>query len=356
MKQNPQNTIQAIVFEGVGKITTSEFQLGPCGNNDIVVRTLYTMVSTGTELRVLGGHYGASENFPLIPGYAVIGEVTAVGADVKGYCVGDLISGRNPRAVPGIKSQWGGQASQHVYVTTGEDRPVVLPRGAKPLDYVITEVSAISYRGVQAAAAKSGETAVVLGQGVIGAFSAAWLHARGCRVIVADLEANRLERALAWGAAAAVNIADGNAAERILTLCDGGADIVVESSGTTPGAKLACQLVRRKPQAFSGEYRVEPMSFYAGQWSRLVFQAGYLEEISINPFDFFAGEGLTVLTPADHGIEDRQSVVEAIRRGVIRASDFVGRVVPFTDAPKAYPALRDDKNNNFSLVFDWTNA
>jgi 2-desacetyl-2-hydroxyethyl bacteriochlorophyllide A dehydrogenase len=351
-----KNSIQAIVFEGVGKITTAEFELGPCGPTDIVVRTLYTMVSTGTELRVLGGHYGAKENYPLIPGYSVIGEVTAVGEEVKGYRVGDLISGRNPKAVPGINSQWGGQASRHVYVTTGEDRPVVLPAGANPLDYVITEVSSISYRGVQAALPTPGETAVVLGQGVIGAFSAAWLQAAGCRVIVADLEPKRLERSLATGASAAVNIAEGNAAERILALCDGGADIVVESSGTSPGANLACQLVRRKPQAFTGGYRVEPISFYAGQWSRLVFQANYLEDISINPFNFFAGEGLTVLTPADHGVEDRQSVVEELRRGVIRASDFVEKVVPFTEAPTAYPALRDDKNNNFSLVFDWTKA
>ncbi|MFA7345538.1 MAG: zinc-binding dehydrogenase [Terrimicrobiaceae bacterium] len=348
--------IQAIVFKGPGEIAMGQFELGPCGPTDIVVRTLYTMVSTGTELRVLAGHYGAAENFPLIPGYAVIGEVTAVGKDVKGYRVGDLISGRNPHPVPGIKSQWGGQASQHVYVTTGENRPVVLPSGAKPLDYVIAEVSAISYRGVQAAEPKPGETAVVLGQGVIGAFSAAWLHARGCRVIVADLEPGRLERALAWGASAAVNIAEGNATERILSLCDGGADIVVESSGTSAGARLACQLVRRKPQAFTGDYRVEPISFYSGQWSRLVFQANYLEEIPINPFGFFAGEGLTILTPADHGIEDRQSAVEELRRGVIRASDFVQRVVPFADALLAYPALRDDKNNNFSLVFDWTKA
>lgn len=347
--------IQAIVFHAPGEITLRKFELGPCDPTNIVVRTLYTMVSTGTELRVLAGLYGAAKNFPLIPGYAVIGEVIAAGAEVKGYRVGDLVTGRNPRPVPGIKSQWGGQASQHVYVTKGEDRSVVLPHGAKPLDFVIAEVSAISLRGVTAAKPKPGETAVVLGQGVIGAFSAAWLHARGCRVIVADLEAGRLQRALAWGAAAAVNITAGNAAERILTLCDGGADIVVETSGTSAGAKLACQLVRPQPPIVSAEYRVEPMSSY-GNWARLVFQAGYLEEIPINPASFFAGEGLTILTPSDRGIEDRQAVVEALRRGVIRAADFVQRVTPFTDAPQAYLALRDDKNCNFSLVFDWTKA
>lgn len=350
-----KNPIKAVVFESPGQIKVSDLELGPCGDEDIVVRTLYTMVSTGTELRVLAGHYGASENFPLVPGYAVIGEVTTVGAKAKGFRVGDLISGRNPRPLPGIKSQWGGQASRHVYVTTGEDRPVLLPPGAQPLDYVVTEVSSISLRGVTAARPKPGETAVVLGQGVIGAFSAAWLKASGCRVIVADFEQGRLDRALAWGASAAVNMGDADAADRISRWCDGGADIVVETSGTSPGAKLACTLVRRKPQAFTGDYRVEPMSFY-GDWPRLVFQAGYLEDISLNPANFFPGEGVVVLTPADHGVEDRQGAIEALRTGRIRASDFLQRITTYDEAPEAYKALRDDKNANFSLVFDWTKA
>lgn len=348
-----KNPIKAIVFEGPGQIKVTELELGPCGDDEIEVRTIYTMVSTGTELRVLAGHYGASRNFPLVPGYSVTGEVTAVGSQVKGYRVGDLIAGRNPRPLPGIKSQWGGQASRHVYVTKGEDRPVLLPAGAEPMDYVVAEISSISLRGVMAAKPKPGETAVVLGQGVIGAFSAAWLRDQGCRVIVADLEQGRLDRAEGWGVAATVNMREPGAVERIQQWCDGGADIVVETSGTTPGAVLAYQLIRRKPQGYTGEYRVEPMSFY-GEWSRLVFQANYLEDIAINPFSCFPGEGIVILTPMDHGIEDRQKAVEALRTGRIRASDFVQRVTPFTDAPDAYRALRDDKDANFSLIYDWS--
>lgn len=192
---------KAIVFSKPNEITLGDFELGSCAATDIVVRTLYTMVSSGTELRVLAGHYGAAEKFPLVPGYSVIGEVIAVGDKALGFRIGNLVSGRNPRPVKGVNSHWGGQASCHVYPTNGEDRCVLLPDGAKPLDYVIAEISAISLRGVEAAAPKQGETAVVFGQGMIGAFSAAWLHARGCHVIVADLEQGRLDRALAWGAA-----------------------------------------------------------------------------------------------------------------------------------------------------------
>ncbi len=347
---------KAIVFTGVNQVTIKEFDLGPCGPTEVVVRTCYTMVSTGTELRVLGGHYGAKDKFPLIPGYSVVGEVIAVGVEVCGFRVGDLVSGRNPRPVPGINASWGGQASHHIYTTAGEDRVVLLPDGARPLDYVIAEISAISLRGAVAAAPKPGETAVVLGQGLIGAFSAAWLHLLGCKVIVGDLEQTRLDRALAWGAAAAVKIDEADAAGRLRALGNGGADIVVESSGTAAGALLAYTLVRKKPQAYGLDYKVEPIQFYHGDWPRLVIQANYLEPVTINPFNFFDGEGVTILAPKDRGVEDRQRAIEFIRRGQIKAADFVQQVVPFSEAPMAYLAFSKDKNKNFSLVFDWSEA
>jgi len=52
-------------------------------------------------------------------------------------------------------------------------------------------------------------------------------------------------------------------------------------------------------------------------------------------------------------VEDRQRAVEQFRRGTLKAADFVQNVAPARDAAAAYAALRDDKNNNFSLVFDW---
>jgi threonine dehydrogenase-like Zn-dependent dehydrogenase len=250
---------------------------------------------------------------------------------------------------------WGGQASLQVHVTSGEDRPVLLPPDADLLDYVTAEISAISLRGITAVAPRPGETAVVIGQGLIGSFSAAWLNAAGCRVIVADLEDGRLERAQKW-AAATVNVSDADAEARILTLCNGGADIVVESSGSPKGALMAYNLVRRKPQNYSTDYKVEPIQFYGGDWARLLIQANYIDEVSINPFDFFPGEGVTVLTPSDRGVEDRQMAVEQYRRGTLKAADFVQTISAVSDAPTAYAALRDDKNNNFSLVFDWEKA
>lgn len=342
---------KAITYTDANQIAILEYVLPEMGADDIMVGTRYSMVSSGTELRVLGGHYGAAGTYPIIPGYSSVGEIIEVGSDVTGYRIGDRVSCRNPKPLPGVKAMWGGQAGLQLHASTGEDRPVLLPAGADPLDYVTAEVSAISLRGITAAAPRPGETAVVLGQGLIGAFSAAWLNAAGCRVIVADLEDSRLKRAETWSAAR-VNVYETDAEARILALCNGGADIVVESSGSPEGALMAYKLIRRKPQNHGAAPKVDPSQLHGG-WARLVVQANYIDEISINPFGFFPGEGVTLLAPLDRGVEDRQMAVEQYRRGTLKAADFVQTLAAVADAPSAYAALRDDKNHNFSLAFDW---
>ena len=344
-------TANVVLFEGINKVGLGTARLKECGPDQIVTETLYTTVSPGTELRTLAGHYGAADKFPFIPGYSSVGRVTAVGEKAFGWRVGDLVSSRNPAPFEGVNCMWGGQASHQVISTTGEDRPVLLPADADPLDYVMTEVSSISLRGVEAADPKPGETAVVIGQGVIGAFSAAWLSIHGCRVIVVDLEASRLERALRNGAAYTVSPKEPDALNRILTICNGGADIVVEASGSTPGVEMAFKLLRRKPQNYSKEYKVEPIRFYGDDWPRLVFQANYLEPFPWKPDGCMPGEAALFITPRDRGVEERQRVVEHVRSGHLKAAGFIDKIVPWKEAPSAYAALLE--RSIFSAVIDW---
>jgi len=341
-----------VLFEGVNKVGLGSVGLKECGPAEIVTETVYTTISPGTELRTLGGHYGAADKFPFIPGYSSVGRVVAVGKNATGgWRVGDLVSSRNPSPFEGTNCMWGGQASHQVFSTLGEDRPVLLPADANPLDYVMAEVASISLRGVEAAAPKAGETAVVIGQGVIGALSAAWLEIHDCRVIVVDPEVGRLERALRNGAAYAVSPVEPDALSRILTLCNGGADIVVEASGSIPGVEMAFKLLRKKPQNYAKEYKVEPIRFYGGDWPRLVFQANYLEPLSWKPDGCLPGEAALLVTPRDRGVEERQRVVEHIRAGRLKARDFVDRIFPWKDAPAAYAGLLERRI--FSAVIDW---
>lgn len=321
---------KAIIYDGVDQVRFGDVTLPELGSREILAQTLYTFVSPGTELRVLAGHYGAQGNYPVVPGYAAISRVLEVGKDVKGFKVGDVISCRNPVGFADCGSMWGGEAGAHVYATEGEDTPILIPQGLKDeeyLPYAAAEVAAISLRGVEAADPKEGETALVIGQGMIGQFSAMFLKLRGAKVVVADIDQNRLNESVKAGVSESVNLSEADAAERVARLGNGGYDIVVEASGSIPGVELAYKMIRRKPQNYSTEYKVEPIRFYGHDWPRLVMQANYIKEIAINPFSFFNGEGVTILTPADRGVEERQRVVEYVRAGKVDMTPFLGNVV-----------------------------
>jgi len=332
-----------IVFPSAGEVELRQVEVPAPAADEIAVRTLYSMVSTGTELRVWAGHYGAAENFPLVPGYSIVGEVIAVGEDVKQWRVGDLLSSGNPLPKPGLTAQWGAQASHHTYKAVG---PLRLPEGASPLDYITVEIGAIPLRGATMAKPQVGETAVVIGQGLIGALAASWFTMLGARVIVCDVAPNRGKRALERGAAAFVNVREGDAAARVRSLCPNGAEIVVEASGSVAGIELALDLLRPT----GGWSDATPKE----GWPRLVLQANYLDNISLNLFSCFEGEGLTLLAPMDRRLTDRQGVLSHIQSGRFRSGDFVDRVVSWREAKEAYTSLRDNPNEYFSLIFDWT--
>ena len=354
IKKGMKKIIPAVVFTAPNEVTVATVERAACGPKELIIRTHYSIVSPGTELRMLAGHYGTEGKFPYVPGYASIGEIIEVGSEAKGWRIGDLVSARNTCALSDMRALYGAHSAEQVITTVGTDRPALLPVGVDPLDYILTEIGSIALRGVEGAAPKPGETAVVIGQGLVGALSAAWLVRAGCRVAVVDFEPSRLERARKIGVALTVSPGDSDVKERLRVFTNGGADIVVEASGSTPGVELARSLLRRKPQNYSSDYVVEPILFYGGDWPRLVFQANYLEQMPWSPDQTAPGEGVIIITPRDRGMEERQRVIEHIRSGRFKSSDFIDAVVPFGRAPEAYAGLKN--RSLFSAVINWKGA
>jgi len=333
--------IEAIVFPAPGRVEIRKFELPSCGADEIIVRTRYTLVSTGTELRVWAGYYGAAKKFPLVPGYSVVGEIVEVGAGVKGWKKGELITGRNPLPVPGVNSYWGAQASHHRYAVGGYDCPLKLPAGSDPFDYLIVEIGGISWRGVKYANVGKGETALVVGQGLIGALSAQFLIIKGACTVISDVQTSRLARALSLGARHAVNAGEDDSLEKIRSILPDGADIVVEASGQPEGVKTALQCLRK--------VNID----WPGKAPRFVFQANYVKEVPVNLADISSTQKVTLLYPGDRTPEDRMQVIEMVSRGKLKSRDFAGDVVGFREAPAAYAALKEHPDKHFSICFKW---
>lgn len=345
---------KCIVFTAPGKIKLQETELPSCGSQEVIAETVYSFVSPGTELRVLGGKNESKGKFPLIPGYSWVGRIVEIGKEIKGWKEGDLVTGRNPLPVPGINQLWGGQAAYHRCEVTGYGSVLKLPEGADLWDYIIVEVAAISWRGVTAAFPQKGDTAVVIGQGMIGAFCAKWLLYHGARVIVTDLEQTRLERARKWGAIAAINGKDDDAIGKIRAYFDQGADIVVEASSSLAGARLAGSLLRQPYQrTLNCGYNPGVLSSTPCIWPRLVFQANYTQKIETGPAGLADVEGVVVLKPGDRTIDDRLAVIDRIWEKDICVKDILDAPTPVEQAPEKYRELCQNPDRISAVAFSW---
>ncbi len=88
-----------VVFEAVGKVAIETFEVPVPAEDQILIETLYSSVSPGTER----AHLLAEENtmtrtkgFPFQPGYANVGRIAAVGAKVGSYRPGQLVVTEQP--------------------------------------------------------------------------------------------------------------------------------------------------------------------------------------------------------------------------------------------------------------------
>lgn len=121
-------------------------------------------------------------------GYSAAGEVIAVGEGVQGFSVGDLV------ACAGA-----GKANHADYVCVPRNLVCRVPAGCDLRLAATTTVGTIALQGVRRATPQIGETACVLGLGLIGQMTVQILKANGVRVLGLDLDQQRVDRAIELG-------------------------------------------------------------------------------------------------------------------------------------------------------------
>ncbi len=164
-------------------------------------------------------------------GYSSSGVVLAVGRSVRGFKPGDRVASNGPHA--GVVA-----VPQHLCAQVPQ--PVAFEQAAYGV------LGAIALNAVRLSKVGLGDTAFVIGLGLVGQIAIALLKANGCRVIGSDPDAWKCELALRMGAEAARP--DLGAADVIERTRGIGADAVLIAASTPSDAPvaLAAETVRQK--------------------------------------------------------------------------------------------------------------
>ena len=230
---------QQLWFTAPQQVEVREQQLSVPTAGEVLVQTLCSAISAGTELLVYRGQLPAdisldatlanlqqSTAYPLQYGYASVGRVVALGSEMDASWRDALVFAFQPHA-------------SH-FLTTPANL-IRVPDGIEPEAALFLANMETAVNLVQDGQPAIGEKVVVLGQGIVGVLLLQVLQQFPLAQLAAvDALADRRQRALAIGAN---TVADPTAvAELQHALSNNGADLVYEVSGVPTALNLAITL------------------------------------------------------------------------------------------------------------------
>ena len=211
---------QRLINVAEGELALQTAELGDPGPGELVVRTRVSGISPGTERAWCLGLPNTARDWPRPTGYSLVGEVVAAGDGVD-IEIGARVHAPEPHA-------------SAVRITTDALTPV--PDGVRDDHAAFLTLLQIALGGVRKARIELGESALVIGGGLIGQLAAQFAHTAGAgRVLLADISEYRRRMADECGLAEPVDpsseagrTAIAQAGER------GGPEVVIEATGA-PG-------------------------------------------------------------------------------------------------------------------------
>ncbi len=234
MSNAPALDASRLAFTGKQQVQLEDFQLPAPNADQVLIRTEFTLMSTGTENIVFnrnfdaGTHWDNWVKYPFYPGYCAVGRVEAPGDSA--FRVGDPVAMR-----------YGHQSRNVVAVKNCYPIPTGVPLESAPW----FALAKIAFHGAQAANYHLGDSVLVIGAGPIGQMSIRWARAAGAAsIIVVDAVPDRLEMARRGGATATIAASIDAAREEILAANDGAQpEIVIDSTGNAQVFSVALHLV-----------------------------------------------------------------------------------------------------------------
>jgi threonine dehydrogenase-like Zn-dependent dehydrogenase len=342
----------AVAFTGPRTVDLIQEEDRPPGEGEVRVRTLYSGISTGTELSMyrntnpymhkfwdastrLFVEVGDNEpmRYPIVAGYEEVGEAVEVGPGVDDLPPGTLVYGT-----------WGHRSEHNVEAAHVRDR--VLPEGADPLYGIFSHIGAIALNGVLDSNIHLGETVAVFGLGTVGQLIAQLAALSGAEVIGVDLIPARLQLARQLGASNAINGGEGPAAEEIKRLTGGrGADVCIEASGSTRALNEAVRACAYASKVVAlGFYQGEALGLYLG------------EEFHHNRINIVCSQ-IGGVSPGLQHRWDRlrlvQTFVGLAARGKVQVRSLITHIAPPEQAPALFRLIDEQPADVLQAVIDF---
>jgi predicted dehydrogenase/threonine dehydrogenase-like Zn-dependent dehydrogenase len=356
--------------------TVDEPALKPGG---VLVETQYSVISTGTEgMKVKEGKMSYLEKARARPdqvkkvlqsveqqgliatyhkvmnrldsltplGYSLSGTVKAVGPGAQEFTVGQRVACA------------GAGYANHAQVNFVPKNLVVpVPENVSMRHAAFATIGAIAMQGFRQAEMQLGETACVIGLGLVGQLLVQILRAAGIHVVGVDLLDNRCDLAVELGASTAGTPNDGSLRASIERLTGGlGVDcIFIVAGGHSNGPiELAVEVARDRARVVDiGKTRLD-----------LPWKDYYEKELEVR-FSRSYGPGRYDPNYEERGIDypvgyvrwterrNMASFLSLVAEGRIHLDPIISATYSLAEAEQVYQAMAEGENGNLGIVFQY---
>jgi predicted dehydrogenase/threonine dehydrogenase-like Zn-dependent dehydrogenase len=280
-------------------------------------------------------------------GYSLCGEVIETGNRVECFQPGDLVA-----------CAGGGYANHADQVVVPVNLAVRLPEKVKPESAAFATLGAIALQGVRLADPTIGETAVVIGLGILGQLAGQILKANGCRVAGVDISEDAVKFALQTGSVDIAAVSGVDSTEALISefTRGRGADLTLICAGTSSNqpVELAGAITRKKGR----------VSVTGAVGMDLPREPYYRKEISFAVSCSY-GPGRYDLDYEEGGVDypyafvrwtegrNIEAVLDLIAAGTLDPGKLVTHRIPFEEAPEAYELIAAGKEPFCGILLEY---
>ena len=254
----------AVVFLQPQQVEVRQESIPEPQAGQALVRALYSAISPGTEMLIYRGQFptglavdeslaalNADFAYPLEYGYALVGQVEAVGAGVDAALLGERVFAFQPHGC---------------HFTCAADELKVIPTDIEPQDALFLSNMETAVSFVMDGAPLLGEGVVVFGQGIVGLLTVALLRRLSLAALVTfDCYDLRRKAALEMGVSACFDPTTSGALDQARNFLPHGADLAYEISGAPQALDDALALTGYAGRVVIGSwYGAKPVALNLG--------------------------------------------------------------------------------------------
>jgi L-iditol 2-dehydrogenase len=340
--------MKALVLSKYNHLEIQEWPQPEIGPDEVLLRVAACGIC-GSDIHGMDGSTGRRQP-PIIMGHEASGTVAEVGGNVRTWKQGDRVTFDSTvycgtcwfcrrgdinlcdnRRVLGVScDDYRRHGAFAEYVAVPQHILVALPDNVTFAQAAMIEPLSIAFHAVRITRIVLGDTAVVVGAGMIGLLVIQALRASGCgKIIAVDVDPQRLELARKFGADEGLLSDTADIAAEVRDRTQGrGADVAVEAVGISAAVQTAVSCVRKGGQVTLVGNLTPKIDF--------ALQVAVTRELTIRGSCASSGE-----YPAS---------LDMMARGVVNVDSLISAVAPLGEGPAWFQRLRNGGNGLLKVI------